>query len=45
MGMERIYMNKKLATSLLNSKRVYLTSEGKQVLKIIMKEKKACEGK
>ena len=38
-------MNKKLATSLLNSKCVYLTSEGKQMLEIIMKEKKVCEGK
>jgi hypothetical protein len=38
-------MTKELAMSLLNSKSVYLTSEGKQMLEVIIKEKKACEGK
>lgn len=34
-------MTKELAISLLNSKRVYLTSEGKQMLEVMIKEKKA----
>ena len=33
-------MTKELAISLLNSKRVYLTLEGKQMLEFIIKEKR-----
>lgn len=38
-------MTKELAISLLNSKDVYLTSEGKKALEVILKEKSAYEGK
>ncbi len=38
-------MTRELALSLLGQKGVYLTMEGKQMLKVILKEKNACEGK
>ncbi|SFH41323.1 hypothetical protein SAMN04487776_11366 [Priestia megaterium] len=38
-------MTKELAISLSNRKDVYLTSEGKQMLKVISKEKTAYEEK
>ncbi len=38
-------MKKEIAISLLNRKDVYLTSEGKQTLKVILKEKTAYEEK
>lgn len=38
-------MTKELAISLLNLKDVYLTSEGKKALEIILKERSAYEGK
>jgi len=38
-------MTKELAISLLSRKGVYLTSEGKQMLEVILKEKNVYEGK
>lgn len=38
-------MTKELAILLLNRKDVYLTLEGKQILKVILKEKDAYEEK
>lgn len=38
-------MTKELAFFLLNRKDVYLTSEGKKILEVILKEKNPYEGK